>query len=142
VRFNFVVSQGVYLLVGGVCSSDSNKRRTRYVQGTTEPEWHQTLVFMNLTRQQLASQTLELTVCDYDRFKTQPQDFLGQLSLNMAGRRRSGLYFQQRCRGDWISVPIPTAYPQKNLWESSRNLHTNCTPKFSTLCLFVRCIFK
>ena len=69
------------------CSSD-NKRRTRYVQSTSEPEWHQTLVFMNLTRQQLASQTLELTVWDYDRFKT--HDFLGELSLNMSGM--VGLY--------------------------------------------------
>jgi len=38
---------------------------------------------MNLTRQQLAGQTLELTVWDYDRFKT--HDFLGEVSLNMSG---------------------------------------------------------
>jgi len=42
-------------------------------------------VFINLTRQQLASQTLELTVWDYDRFKT--HDFLGEVSLNMSGNR-------------------------------------------------------
>jgi len=70
-----------------VCSSSDNKRRTRYVQSSCEPEWHQTLVFMNLTRQQLTSQTLELTVWDYDRFKT--HDFLGEVSLNMSGKRAS-----------------------------------------------------
>jgi len=42
---------------------------------------------MNLTRQQLTSQTLELTVWDYDRFKT--HDFLGEVSLNMSGKRAS-----------------------------------------------------
>ena len=67
-----------------VCSPD-NKRRTRYVQGTSDPEWHQTLVFINLTRQQLVNQTLELTVWDYDRFKT--HDFLGEVILNMSGKR-------------------------------------------------------
>jgi len=72
-----------------LCSSD-NKRRTRHVQNTSEPEWHQTLVFMNLTRQQLASQTLELTVWDYDRFKA--HDFLGETSLNLSGTRWA-LYF-------------------------------------------------
>jgi len=72
-----------------MCSSD-NKRRTRYVQGSCEPEWHQTLVFMNLTRKQLVSQTLELTVWDYDRFKT--HDFLGEVSLNMSGKHCE-LYF-------------------------------------------------
>ena len=65
--------------------SSDNKRRSRYVQNTSEPEWHQTLVFMNLTRQQLVSQTLELTVWDYDRFKT--HEFLGEVSLNMSGKR-------------------------------------------------------
>ena len=65
-----------------VCSPD-NKRRTRYVQGTSDPEWHQTLVFINLTRQQIVNQTLELTVWDYDRYKT--HDFLGEVILNMSG---------------------------------------------------------
>jgi len=60
------------------------------VQSTCEPEWHQTLVFMNLTRQQLASRTLELTVWDYDRFKA--HDFLGEVALNMSGKNRT-LYF-------------------------------------------------
>jgi len=64
--------------------SSDNKRRTRYVQNTCEPEWHQTLVFVNLTRQKLVTQTLELTVWDYDRYKT--HDFLGEVSLNMSGK--------------------------------------------------------
>ena len=71
-----------------VClSSSDNKRRTRYVQSTCDPEWHQTLVFINFTRQHLVSQTLELTVWDYDRFKT--HEFLGEVNLNMSGKRRA-----------------------------------------------------
>jgi len=42
---------------------------------------------MNLTRQQLASRTLELTVWDYDRFKA--HDFLGEVALNMSGKNRT-----------------------------------------------------
>ena len=52
----------------------------------------------------------------------------------------------QGCRGDWILMPIPIPYPQKNLWESPQNPHIHRIPKSSipvhyTLCIFVWCIY-
>ena len=61
-----------------------SKRRTKYIPKTLDPEWHQTLVFMNLSSPaELASKTLEVSVWDYDRFKT--NDFLGEVVLNLSG---------------------------------------------------------
>ena len=52
----------------------------------------------------------------------------------------------QGCRGDWILMPMPIPYPQKNLWESPQNPHINRIPKSSipvpyTLCIFVWWIY-
>ncbi|KAK2184890.1 hypothetical protein NP493_249g05001 [Ridgeia piscesae] len=72
----------VYLLPG---RSPEKKRRTKYIARSLDPEWHQTLVFMNIPRAQLVSKTLEVTVWDYDRFK--PNDFLGEVLIELSERR-------------------------------------------------------
>ena len=65
------------------CYSPEKKRRTKYIARSLDPEWHQTLVFMNIPRAQLVAKTLEVTVWDYDRFK--PNDFLGEVLIELSG---------------------------------------------------------
>ena len=50
--------------------SNENKRRTKVLQRTANPEWHQTLVFLKVAREELSLKTLEVTVWGYDRCKT------------------------------------------------------------------------
>ena len=64
--------------------SPENKRRTKYIARTLNPEWHQTLVFMCIPKAVLRTKTLEVTVWDYDRFK--PNDFLGEVLLDLSGK--------------------------------------------------------
>lgn len=66
------------------CSSQENKRRTRHISRTLNPEWHQTLMFQNVARGELLNKVLEITLWDYDRFKT--NDFLGELILELSGQ--------------------------------------------------------
>ena len=61
-----------------------NKRRTKHIARTLNPEWHQTLVFQDIARGELQNKVLEITVWDYDRFKA--NDFLGELVLELSGR--------------------------------------------------------
>ena len=63
--------------------SNDNKRRTKYIPKTLNPEWHQTLVFMDIPRKSINTKTIEVTVWDYDRFKN--NDFMGEVKLNLAG---------------------------------------------------------
>ena len=69
--------------------SPDHKRRTRYVSCTLNPEWHQNLVFQNLSRDDIKNKILEITVWDYDRFK--PNDFLGQVVIDLNGKYISTL---------------------------------------------------
>ncbi|PVD25129.1 hypothetical protein C0Q70_15627 [Pomacea canaliculata] len=69
----------VYLLPG---RGPENKRRTKHIPRTLNPEWHQTLVFQDVARGELQNKVLELTVWDYDRFKA--NDFLGELVLELS----------------------------------------------------------
>lgn len=68
----------------GTSSNAENKRRTKYIPRTLDPQWHQTLVFMGIPRDELRNRKLEITVWDFDRFK--PNDFLGQIVFDLAGR--------------------------------------------------------
>uniref|UniRef100_X1Z4G7 C2 domain-containing protein n=1 Tax=Capitella teleta TaxID=283909 RepID=X1Z4G7_CAPTE len=69
-------------LMGFFIYSADNKRRTKSIPRTLDPEWHQTLVFMKISRDELHSKTMEVTVWDYDRFK--PNDFLGEVLLDLS----------------------------------------------------------
>ncbi|XP_031408911.1 protein piccolo isoform X2 [Meleagris gallopavo] len=66
----------VYLLPG---RGAEYKRRTKYVQKSLNPEWNQTVIYKNISTEQLKKKTLEVTVWDYDRFSS--NDFLGEVSI-------------------------------------------------------------
>ncbi|ESO05056.1 hypothetical protein HELRODRAFT_78143, partial [Helobdella robusta] len=70
----------IYLLPG---RNLSNRRCTKYITRTSNPEWHQTLVFMGLSRYELSQKNLEVSVWDYDKCKN--HYFLGETVLHLEG---------------------------------------------------------
>ena len=64
------------------CSLE-NKRRSKHISRTLNPQWHQTVMFQDLHREELQNKMLEITVWDYDRFKT--NDFLGEVIIDLSG---------------------------------------------------------
>ncbi|CAL1544920.1 unnamed protein product, partial [Lymnaea stagnalis] len=68
----------LYLLPG---RGPENKRRTKHIARTLNPEWHQTVMFQDVARLELQNKVLEITVWDYDRFKA--NDFLGELIIEL-----------------------------------------------------------
>ncbi|KGL91581.1 Protein piccolo, partial [Charadrius vociferus] len=79
----------VYLLPGrGEClgviflADAEYKRRTKYVQKSLNPEWNQTVIYKNISMEQLKKKTLEVTVWDYDRFSS--NDFLGEVLIELS----------------------------------------------------------
>ena len=73
-----------FILLFLLFSSADNKRRTKHIARTLNPEWNETIFFANLHFEELRNKTLEITVWDYDRFKT--NDFLGEVVLDLAGK--------------------------------------------------------
>ncbi|NWZ25335.1 PCLO protein, partial [Asarcornis scutulata] len=69
----------VYLLPG---RGAEYKRRTKYVQKSLNPEWNQTVIYKNISVEQLKKKTLEVTVWDYDRFSS--NDFLGEVLIELS----------------------------------------------------------
>ncbi|NWQ73653.1 PCLO protein, partial [Columbina picui] len=69
----------VYLLPG---RGAEYKRRTKYVQKSLNPEWNQTVIYKNISSEQLKKKTLEVTVWDYDRFSS--NDFLGEVLIELS----------------------------------------------------------
>ncbi|KAG1936897.1 protein piccolo [Pimephales promelas] len=69
----------VYLLPG---RGAENKRRTKYIQKTQNPEWNQTVIYKNILLEQLKKKTLEVTVWDYDRYSS--NDFLGEVLIDLS----------------------------------------------------------
>ncbi|XP_043944291.1 protein piccolo isoform X2 [Protopterus annectens] len=63
-------------------ASAEYKRRTKYVQKSLNPEWNQTVIYKNITMEQLKKKTLEVTVWDYDRFSS--NDFLGEVLIDLS----------------------------------------------------------
>ncbi|NXD21337.1 PCLO protein, partial [Spelaeornis formosus] len=80
----------VYLLpgrgkgnVGDIFLADAEyKRRTKYIQKSLNPEWNQTVIYKNISMEQLKKKTLEVTVWDYDRFSS--NDFLGEVLIELS----------------------------------------------------------
>ncbi|NWS00480.1 PCLO protein, partial [Motacilla alba] len=80
----------VYLLpgrgkenVGVIFLADAEyKRRTKYIQKSLNPEWNQTVIYKNISVEQLKKKTLEVTVWDYDRFSS--NDFLGEVLIELS----------------------------------------------------------
>ncbi|KAK5975369.1 C2 domain-containing protein [Trichostrongylus colubriformis] len=69
----------IYLLPG---RKVSNKRRTRFVPCSTNPEWNQ-IVEWHVSPMALASLFLEFSVWDYDRLSE--NNALGQVIVSLAG---------------------------------------------------------
>ncbi|NXB76625.1 PCLO protein, partial [Donacobius atricapilla] len=69
----------VYLLPG---RGAEYKRRTKYIQKSLNPEWNQTVIYKNISVEQLKKKTLEVTVWDYDRFSS--NDFLGEVLIELS----------------------------------------------------------
>ncbi|KFO81829.1 Protein piccolo, partial [Cuculus canorus] len=69
----------VYLLPG---RGAEYKRRTKYIQKSLNPEWNQTVIYKNISMEQLKKKTLEVTVWDYDRFSS--NDFLGEVLVELS----------------------------------------------------------
>ncbi|XP_077329505.1 protein piccolo isoform X1 [Lithobates pipiens] len=63
-------------------ASAEYKRRTKYVQKSLNPEWNQTVIYKNISIEQLMKKTLEVTVWDYDRFSS--NDFLGEVLIDLS----------------------------------------------------------
>uniref|UniRef100_A0A8C7RF75 Protein piccolo n=1 Tax=Oncorhynchus mykiss TaxID=8022 RepID=A0A8C7RF75_ONCMY len=63
-------------------ASAENKRRTKYVQRSLNPEWNQTVIYKNIHLEQLKKKTLEVTVWDYDRSSS--NDFLGEVLIDLS----------------------------------------------------------
>lgn len=72
-----------------------NKRRTKFIQSTCNPEWNQTVVYKDLNRSHLFSSYLEFTVWDYDRFES--NEFLGQVVLSLSGTVQKITSFVTTC---------------------------------------------
>ncbi|XP_055509487.1 protein piccolo isoform X2 [Leucoraja erinacea] len=63
-------------------ASVENKHRTKPVQKSLNPEWNQTVIYKNISMDQLKKKTLEVTVWDYDRISS--NDFLGEVLIDLA----------------------------------------------------------
>jgi hypothetical protein len=64
--------------------SQENKRRTKHVLKTLNPEWNCTVVYPNVHKEELQYKTLEFTLWDWDRFKS--NDFLGMVKVELRGK--------------------------------------------------------
>ena len=63
-------------------SSAESRRKTRCVPRTLHPEWHQTVMFMNVEQKMLSEHLIEVSVWDHDKFL--PDQFLGEILLDLS----------------------------------------------------------
>uniref|UniRef100_A0A914XJS7 Protein piccolo n=1 Tax=Plectus sambesii TaxID=2011161 RepID=A0A914XJS7_9BILA len=70
----------IYLLPG---RKVQNKRRTKFIPSTLDPDWNQTVAYKDLEWEELRGRYLEFTVWDYDKFSE--NNFLGQAIISLAG---------------------------------------------------------
>merc|ERR550519_2170997 len=65
------------------------KQKTGICRRTTSPRWEQTIVWEDLTMEEVMERSLELAIWDHDRIgKT--QDFLGGARFNLGSGRHLG----------------------------------------------------
>ena len=64
--------------------SPGTERRTRHLTLTSDPEWHQTMVYPDVAPAQLRRHQLEVTVWHHHSDR-QPHEFLGEFLLDLAG---------------------------------------------------------
>ncbi len=65
-------------------SSHDNKRRTKHILKSLNPVWNCTVTYPNVYREEVKNKTLEFTVWDWDRFKS--NDFLGMVLIDLSGK--------------------------------------------------------
>ncbi|XP_048862440.1 protein piccolo-like isoform X5 [Brienomyrus brachyistius] len=63
-------------------ASAENKRRSKSMNKSLNPEWNQTVIYKNIHLEQLKKKTLEVTVWDYDRMGS--NDFLGEALIDLS----------------------------------------------------------
>ncbi|XP_072565988.1 protein piccolo-like isoform X4 [Paramormyrops kingsleyae] len=63
-------------------ASAENKRRSKSMNKSLNPEWNQTVIYKNIHLEQLKKKTLEVTVWDYDRMGS--NDFLGEVLIDLS----------------------------------------------------------
>jgi len=68
----------IYLLPG---RRVENKRRTKFMTETVDPDWQQTVVYKEVLPDQIQRDCIEFTVWDYDKFGQNL--FLGQVTLSL-----------------------------------------------------------
>ncbi|VDM61439.1 unnamed protein product [Angiostrongylus costaricensis] len=83
----------------------SNKRRTRFVPCSTNPEWNQ-IVEWQVLPMALSSVFLEFSVWDYDRVTE--NNALGQVTISLAGEccKRSSFFFNTRTKLRLLSLTV------------------------------------
>ncbi|XP_060584421.1 microtubule-associated protein futsch-like isoform X3 [Ruditapes philippinarum] len=104
----------LYLLPGR-CAD--NKRRTKHIARTLNPEWNETVVFPDVHIEELRNKTLEVTVWDYDRFKA--NDFLGEVVIDFSEEAflDNMPHWYPLCGHEdvkGLDIPQPTVLPPKH----------------------------
>lgn len=62
-----------------------NQRRTRYFSKTCDPEWNTTMVYENVSPEELSTRYLEVTAWNYEGYNR--NHALGGVLLNLAGKK-------------------------------------------------------
>jgi len=60
--------------------SEKSKRRTKTVAGTLEPKWNQTFIYAPMKRSEMKTQSLQMTVYDYDRIGS--GEYVGEVCIS------------------------------------------------------------
>ncbi|KAK3103404.1 hypothetical protein FSP39_018967 [Pinctada imbricata] len=110
----------IYLLPGR-CAE--NKRRTKHISRTLNPEWHQTVMFSDIHKEEIKYKTLEITVWDYDRFKA--NDFLGEVVIDLSvpgflDDQPHWYPLQEHDQTRGVELPKPTVLPPSVRIEEDR----------------------
>ncbi|XP_062850786.1 protein piccolo isoform X1 [Trichomycterus rosablanca] len=84
-------------------ASGENKRRSKHVQKSLNPEWNQTVIYKNIHLEQLRKKTLEVSVWDYD--KCSSNDFLGEVLIDLSNTAQLDniprwLPLKEQCEGE------------------------------------------
>lgn len=82
--------------------SEKSKRRTKTVAGTLEPKWNQTFVYSPMKRADIRSQSLQITVYDYDRIGS--GEYVGEtvIELNSADKHDRPQWYALRHHDDTV----------------------------------------
>ncbi|VDH99136.1 synaptotagmin-like protein [Mytilus galloprovincialis] len=87
----------------GQLQPDKEKQKTQVIKKECNPAWNCTMVFEDVTAENLREKSLELTIWDHDKLSS--NDFLGGVRLNLGtGKSYSKLVDWMDARGEEISL--------------------------------------